>query len=72
MPIERNDPESRQNSSPKLRLDAKLDVTSAALPQDSVKRLVDDWIVPALVEKFVRSRMDLPVSPNLDHNEGRL
>jgi hypothetical protein len=67
----RTNSEARQKPSPRLRLDSKLEVVGSVFPQQTVLRLVDELIVPALVEEFLRRKMNLPVPPNRDHNVGQ-
>ena len=66
--MKRNSSEAKRNASPRLRPEPKLEITAGTFSQEMVVQLVDDLIVPALVEEFLRSRMNLPASPGCEHN----
>jgi hypothetical protein len=55
-----------------MRPESKLDIVGAIFLQPAVLRLVNDWIVPALVEKFLRRERTLPECTGTEHNETQL
>jgi hypothetical protein len=61
-----------QKPSQRLRPEPTLEIAIGTFSKEMVLQLIDDWIVPALVEKFLRSRMNLPEAIRREHNEGHL
>ena len=57
---------------PAPRPQPKLVITSGVFSQELVLALVEDCIVPALVDEFLRSRMHLPAAAPAAHNETQL
>lgn len=55
-----------------LRSEAKLQITSSAFCKEQIRPLIDDLIVPALVEEFLRTKVNLRDSSGHEHNEGHL
>ncbi len=43
-------------------------VSPATFGEDAIQGLIDDWIVPALVEQFLRSKKVLPDPSREEHN----
>ncbi len=68
MPVKRTNSETWQKPSPKLRSEPKLEIAAGTFSQEVLLQLVDDWIVPAMVEDFLRSRMNLPELISREHN----
>ena len=68
MPVKGTNSEAGQKPSPRLRQEPKLNITPGVFSNEVVLQLVDHWIAPALVEEFLRSRMNLPESIERDHN----
>jgi hypothetical protein len=64
----RTNSEARQKPRPRSALDPKLEITGRTFSDEIVMHLVDDWIVPALVEEFLRCRMNLPELAGREHN----
>jgi hypothetical protein len=52
--------EARQKPGSRLHLEQKLEVGTEIFSAEVVLQLVNDWIVPVLVDEFLRSRMNLP------------
>jgi hypothetical protein len=71
MPVKGTNSEAGQIPSPRLRLEPKLNIDAAIFSKEVVLQLVDHWIAPALVEEFLRSRMNLPESISGKHNENQ-
>ena len=67
----RTNSQAGQKRTPRVRKESKLEVAGSAFPQHAVLRLVDDWIVPALVEQFLRGRRNLPEAVRTEHNVGQ-
>ena len=61
----------KQTTSRKLFLETKLEITRSTFSNEAVLHLVDDSIVPALLEQFLRSRMDLLAAAERGHNVGQ-
>jgi hypothetical protein len=64
----RTNSEARQERGPRVRLEPKLEITGRTFSNDAARRLVNDSIVPALVDKFLQSRMNLLVPVGRRHN----
>jgi hypothetical protein len=61
-------PERTQKPSAIARLEPKLEIPIGTFSRKVVLHLVNESIVPALVEEFLRSKVDLPVPAGRDHN----
>ena len=61
----------RRNSSRRLFLETKLEITVGTFSNEAVLHLIDDSIVPAMVEQFLQSRMDLRAAAERGHNVGQ-
>jgi hypothetical protein len=72
VPVTRINSAATQKPSQRLRPEPKLEIVIGTFSKGMVLQLVDDWIVPALVEKFMRSRTNLPEAIRREHNEGHL
>jgi hypothetical protein len=71
MPIEWNNRDARRPSSSRRRLDPRLQIAGGVFSKETVGQIVDDWIVPALVDEFLRRRMNLPDFSDPEHNVGQ-
>ena len=68
MPVDRADSEKGQKRSPMGHLGPKLEVATATFSRGVVLQIVDDCVVPALVEAFLRTRINLPAFLGREHN----
>ena len=48
--------------------DTTLVLSSDVLADQAVRGIIDDWLVPSLVEQFLRDQMELSDSSQEDHN----
>lgn len=55
-----------------LRSDTRVEIVGEAFPERKLLQFVDDCIVPALVEQFLRSRVNLSGSIGSEHNVDQL
>ena len=62
----------RETQSAKRLSDPTLDLRAGALPDETVRGLIDDWIVPALVERFLSGRDTVPESNDPEDNGQQL
>jgi hypothetical protein len=60
-----------QNTGRRLFLETKLEITSSTFSNETLLHLIDDSIVPALVEQFLRPRADLRAAAERGHNVGQ-
>lgn len=51
---------------------ARLQIPSACLPDDVVRCIIDEYLVPTLVQEFLRSKKSLSASEEEMHNGNRL
>ena len=61
-------PARRKKSTPALDPDLKIPAT--LLDDDTVRHLIDEWIIPALVEEFLQCHNKLPSSNSSKDHEG--
>ena len=54
---------------PHRRREPELVISGGIFSQKVLFELVDDWIVPTLVEEFLRIKMNLPDPADAAHNE---
>jgi hypothetical protein len=60
---------SRSGEAVRRKGDTALSVSAQRFSDKVIIGLIDDWIVPALVEQFLGERgADYPDSPDLKHN----
>jgi hypothetical protein len=72
MPVTRTKSEASQRLSSRLRPESKLEITGETFSNEAVHRFVNDCIVPALVDHFLRARLDLPGPIGREHNEAHV
>ena len=48
--------------------DTDLSVSAQQFSEKAIRGLIDDWLVPSLVEQFLRDKMELSDSSQEDHN----
>ena len=48
--------------------DTGLSVSAQQFSEESIRGLIDDWLVPSLVEQFLRDKMELSDSSQEGHN----
>jgi len=51
----RDDTKQRPAGDPEHRHGTSLQIRSSFLPEDAMRRIIDEWLVPRLVEEFIRS-----------------
>jgi hypothetical protein len=57
---------------PRPRSEPTLVISGGTFSEEVVVELVDDCIVPALVDEFLRTRLNLPERGEKEHNVTRL
>jgi hypothetical protein len=45
-----------------------LEIPTATLNDEAMRSMIDEWLVPAMVEDFLRIKLDVPTSVNRQHN----
>ena len=48
--------------------DTGLSVSAQQFSEKAIRGLIDDWLVPSLLEQFLRGKMELSDSSQEDHN----
>jgi hypothetical protein len=66
------DSDKKEQSGRRLTSEPQLEIGPGIFSQDLVFQLVNDCIVPALVEEFLRSRTSLREAVRGEHNEDQL
>jgi hypothetical protein len=72
MPLKRTNSDAGQKPAGRLRAEPELKIDTTIFSKRIVLQLADHWIVPALVEEFLRSKRALPESARREHNENQL
>ena len=53
-----SEPNSRKHRSPKRPSDAGLEVLPTALGGETVRGLIDDWLIQAMVNRYLNERLE--------------
>jgi hypothetical protein len=72
MPIERTDLEGSRRSNPRSRVEPRLSITDGTFSSQGLFQFANECIVPALVEDFLRSRLNLRDLVDTAHNVDQL
>jgi hypothetical protein len=72
MTVVRSNSSAKVKPNPKLRPRADLEVVAGTFSKGTLTAIVDECIVPVLLEIFLRTRMALPVSSTDEHNVDNL
>jgi hypothetical protein len=72
VPVTRTNTTARRKPGHRLRPEPKLEIATETFSKELVLQLVDDCIVPALVDEFLRRRMNLPDLSGREHNVDQL
>ena len=60
-----SEPDSRKRRHPKAASDAGLEVSPTALGDETLLGLIDEWLIPAMVNRYIHERLEAALQ---EHN----
>lgn len=57
MAVTRSSPKARDGRTSPTRSETELQVSSAAIGDEALRRFIDEWLVPTMVDQYVREKL---------------
>ena len=57
MAVTRSSPKARDGRTRPTRLETDLGVSSTVIGDEALRRFIDEWLVPTMVDRYVREKL---------------